>query len=183
MSIRKKAFSRLIDELKGLEWCFFSGFAAKLYYDRERECEDLDILVRDKDLEILAERLGTEVKERDYTKDNGISIRDFGFETKSKGLEVEATSGFPKWRVDEGLIDKIFGRREEREFMGKKIYLIPIEELIVHKASMFRDKDEKDLKGLKEKDYNTDFLKELAEDWHEKEKILSNLRKVGYDVK
>ncbi len=181
MDINQASFSSLIEKLEGLDWCFFSGFAVKLYADRKRKCGDLDIMVRNEDLHKFAKRLGTEVRRRTEKKDT-FRLNDIGFETDFKGLDIEATSGFPRKRFKEKLLGKVFKKSVKKNFFGETVYLTPIEDLIVHKASMLRVKDRKDLKLLKNEEYDTGFIKELAEDWGESKRILENLTKVGFVI-
>ncbi len=168
----------VIGQLEDLNYCIMSGYAVKIYADPERECGDIDLIVEHEDLYKLAERLGTKVERRieDY---GSYGINDYGFETKYKGVEVEASSGFPRERFKEGKMEKVLDSKVEKEFRGVNVYVEPLEELVVHKANNDRKKDWRDIEKLSKKDIDKELLKEFAEDWGRPE-VLEKLEEKGY---
>lgn len=178
----KDSFADLVDQLEDLEWFIFSGLAVKIYSGSDRDFSDVDIVVKDQDIEEFADRLNTEVKDRDFVKE-GNHITDRAFETEFEGIEVEATSGFPEKRMTEGTLDKLFDRTNQMEFRSQKVRVEPLEELMVHKAKMDRDKDRRDLRLLNDLDFDRKFVLEIVEDWGlQKDKVLSILREENFDI-
>lgn len=178
----KKSLLKLIENLTELGWCFMAGFAVEIYTKGKRKAvEDVDLLVSPKDINTFAKRLSCQVQKRRFKKFN-FFVNDQGFTTTFNGLRVEVSNGFPKRRINNGTIYKIFQKRVAKKYLGIKLFVEPIEELIIHKASMFRDKDIKDLKLLTDQKVDPDFLKELIKDWgkYYQKKILKNLKKLGY---
>lgn len=175
----RDSFSSLIDRLEDLEWCIFSGVAVRIYTDSGRKFDDIDIIVAEEDIEQLADRLETEVEERDFVKD-GKRVNDTAFETSYRGIEVEVTTGFPPERVEEGTIRKLFENSTKEEFMGQTVDVAPLEETLIVKARMDRPKDHRDLRMMNDLDFDTDFLMELVDDWRlERTKVFGILRENG----
>ncbi len=179
--MNRQKIAELIKKLSGLNWCFFSGFALEIYTKGKREAKDLDILVALKDINIFAKRLNCQAHHRHFKKFN-FFVDDYGFETKFLGLEIEVSSGFPKRRLNNGSINKVFQNKIYKKYQGIEVYLEPLEEIIVHKADMFRPKDIKDLKMIKNRKINWLLLKELAKDYGKYRKIMNNLQKIGYKI-
>lgn len=179
----RESFSELLDMLEGLEWFVFSGMAVSLYTEGDRDFNDVDIVVREGDIEEFADRVGAEVRRRDFIK-KGNHINDRAFETIFKGIEVEATSGFPEKRMEEDLFDKLFDKTETKKFMGREVNLVPLEELIVHKAKMDRNKDRPDLRRLNNLEIDTNFVLELVDDWGlDRNRVLRILEEEGIEIK
>lgn len=185
MAINKESFSKFLETLEGLNWCFFAGLAVSIYTDGKRKVGDIDILIEQKNIKEFAKRLNTKAKRRFFKKEN-ILVDDFGFKTKFLGIEIEASSGFPQKRLKDGTIKKIFKNKVRKKYLGFDVFVEPIEEILIHKALMEREKDLKDLKMLllkSKENINYKFLEELLNDWGEKkETILENLKNVGYNV-
>lgn len=132
--VKKDSLIKLINKLRGLEWCFMAGFAVEIYTNGKRKAgDDVDILVSPKDIEVLAKRLNVKIEHRYFKKEN-FYVNDFGFQTSLGDLRVEVSSGFPRKRVSDGSINKIFQRRTLKKYQGINLWVEPIEELIVHKA-------------------------------------------------
>ncbi len=175
----KDGFSSLIERLEDLEWCIFSGLAVRIYTSSDRKFDDVDIIVAEEDIEKLAERLGAEVIDRDFVKD-GKRINDTAFETIYRGIEVEATTGFPPERVMDGSIRKLFEKSETKDFMGQSVKVAPVEETMIVKARMNRPKDHRDLRMMNDLDFDTRFLMELVDDWGlERSKVVGILEENG----
>ena len=178
----KKALPRLIEKLSGLEWCFMAGFAVEIYTNGKRKAgEDVDVLISPKDIKTLAKGLNCQVEHRHFKKEN-FFVNGYGFETILDNLKIEVSSGFPQKRMRNGSIYKVFQKRIAKKYRGINLFVEPIEELIVHKASMFREKDIRDLKFLMDKEFDRNFLKELAKDWGKQSQILKNLKSLGYEI-
>ena len=177
----KEVFLEVLEKLKDLDYIFFSGTAASIYTEGKREAGDIDIIVHKKDIDKFAERMGTKVKKRLFDKD-GFSGVDYGFVINFKGQEIEATNGYPRARMASGSFEKLFKRRVKKIFLGKEVFVEPIEELIAQKAFMHREKDLADLKLLLNQKIDKDFVIELAKDWGKKQEILNLLRGIGYKV-
>lgn len=176
----KNSLSKLIKKLSGLEWCFMAGFAVEIYTNGKRQAgEDVDILVSPKDINVFAKKLGCQVQKRRFKKYN-FFVNDRGFETVFNNLKIEVSSGFPARRMNNGTIYKVFQKRVAKKYHGINLFVEPVEELIVHKAKMLREKDIKDLKLLSDQKINFDFLKELAKDWGKYSQTITNLKNLGY---
>lgn len=178
MELDKKTFKNLIDLLEDFNYLIFSGFAVKLYCDPDRDCEDIDIIVKHEQIEELADKLKSKVRRRKKEKRGGVRINDYGFETKYEDIKLDVSSGFPRKRFKEGTLDKLFENKRRVEYLGRKVNLIPVEDLIIMKADFFQEKDKRDLRKLKKCDYDKELLLEMAKDWSIKEKIAKRLASV-----
>jgi predicted nucleotidyltransferase len=178
----EKSFSELVDRLEGLEWCIFSGVAVRIYTGSDREFGDIDFLVPEEDMEEFADRVDADVKDRDIVKD-GKRVNDTALETVYNGIEIEATTGFPPERVEDGSIRKLFEKSEEREFMGRSVRVAPLEETMVVKARMDRPKDHRDIRLMNDLEFDSEFLLELVDDWGlDREEIVSILKENGISL-
>jgi len=179
--MERSVLLQILEKLKDLEYCFFAGTAVAAYSNGKRQPGDLDILVHEKDIDKFAQRMGCKAEKRIIKKANFI-IEDYGFETIFLGQQIEAVSGFPKRRMETIKMQKTFKNKVKMTYLGCEVFLTPIEELLAHKAFLHRDKDINDLILLKGNPINSDLVKEFAEDWGDKEGILSVLRKIGYNL-
>ncbi len=179
--MKEEIFLEVLEKLKGLNYLFFSGLAVFFYSGGKREAGDIDIIVHGKDINKFAERIGAKVEKRIINKGT-FFVDDYGFVINFKGQEIEVTNGYPRERMAKGSFDKLFKRKVKKIFLGKEIFLEPVEELIVQKAFMHREKDIADLKLLLSQKIDKNFLTELAEDWEKKQEILEVLRGIGYRV-
>jgi hypothetical protein len=134
----QKQFSKVIDALEGLNWFFISGTAVSTLTCGERKPGDLDMAVFE--IDEFAKRLGTKVQHRFFDKGT-FFVDDYGFVVIYEGVEVEATSGFPKKRMDENKFKKLFDLKQKRELFERQVYVEPVEETICNKGFMFREKD------------------------------------------
>lgn len=141
----------------------------------------MDILVSKKEIDEVADLFGTSAQYRKFKKAD-FYVDDYAFEVVFNGLKLEVSSGFPPKRIREGTIKKVFDNKVSKAYQGVDIFVIPIEELIVHKAVMHRPKDIRDLKLLKSNQYSSLFLKELAIDWGKKKEVCNVLTEVGYKI-
>ncbi len=180
----KEVISELTDKLKDLDYFIFAGFAIYLYTNGEREFKDIDLLIKYEDLKKLAGRIGGKIKRRKIKKGDFIT-EDCFLETNFKGQEVEAISIIPENKNDEKSFEKQLSNRVEKEFFGKKVYLTPIEGILVHKSIVNREKDVCDLKMLKKfhKKINLDLLKEIDRLRGKHDKVFRVLKEIGYNVK
>lgn len=150
----------------------------KIYAWRKRKINDIDILLREKDIYIFAERIKAKVKKRKIEKKN-FHMNDLGFTKQFQGFGIEAVSK-PEKNQDRHL-KYFFDNKIKRIYLGQEVYLVPLEGIIVHKALMFRKKDKKDLEKLKKLNYNKKKINMLAGFWEKKKHIIRNLRKAGFD--
>ncbi len=178
---KEHALTELFDKLNGLRWFALSGFAVHIYSGEKRGFGDIDLAVHADDIDILAKRLGCIAQRRLIDKQTFV-VDDYGFETEFNGLKVEASSGYPKKRMDEGTFDKLFSKRKKFLHKGSEVYVCPVEELIVQKAWMHREKDIADLRLLMSQNLDISLVMELAEDWGKKEEILTLLSKLGFKI-
>lgn len=178
--MKARILNKITEKLEGTDWAIFSGFAVEIYTNGKRKTEnDIDILVDARDIKVLEKRFGTDANQRHFQKDNFV-VDDYGFVTSFKGIELEITTGFPPTRVRNGTIRKVFENKICKKYKDIDIFVVPIEELIVLKASMGRDKDIKDLKLLKDCDYNLDLINDFAEDYDNEKKILQTLERLSF---
>lgn len=176
-----ETLNRISEKLKNYEWVLFSGVAVEIYSNGKRKSGDFDIAVKEKALDEIAELFGTKAKKRKIRKEDYQSD-DRGFVTIFNKKEIEITSGFPKKRIKEKKFDKLFDKKVIKRYKGLEIPLVPFEELIVHKADMYRKKDISDLRLLKSKSFDKKFVKELAEDIGKKSLIIKRLNDLGYEL-
>lgn len=179
--MNKKILQELVKKLSGLNWFIISGLAVEIYTRGQRKARDIDLFIEDGDAQKFATKLGAEVKHRRIQKQNFV-VDDFGFVADFKGQKIEVTTGYPKIRLLSGSFKKIFDRKVRKGYAGVEVFVEPVEELIVYKASMHRAKDIEDLKLLKNHKIDIEFLKEIAEDLGEYNKIINILKEVGYKL-
>jgi len=178
------ALREIDKKLKGLKWVVFSGLAVKIYANPEREINDIDIIIPNwKEFCEASKRFGKEFTETFKEKEN-FTTKDYGhFELNIKGTEVEMTAGL--WEMKFGNIiskpsfdEEWISHVKEKEFNGLKLNVQPLEDLIVQKIAMYREKDKKDLEYLlaKLKEVDMNFLKKDAKNWNFLEKVTSLLK-------
>jgi hypothetical protein len=179
--MEEKAFVELMKNLEDLDYFFLSGFATHILTEGKRAFNDFDIAINEKDIEKFAKRVNAKVIKRNIDKETFL-VDDFGFETVFNGLNIECTSGYPKCRMQNNTFNNLFSLRLKKRFMDKEVYVAPVEEMLVQKAYMHREKDLKDLQLFKGISFNKKLVNELAEDWGEKEKIIAVLKQAGFVV-
>jgi hypothetical protein len=180
--MQKVILKKLVEKLKDTEWFIISGFAVEVYTNGRRKAKDIDFVLRDRDIDLFARRLGTKAQRRKIDKGT-FEVDDYGFETNFEGQMLEATNGYPRIRMsDTKKFNKLFGVRVKKKYLGVELFLAPIEEIIVGKAVMHRSKDIHDLKLLRNEKIDFGFLIELAKDWGKKSTVIKTLRNLGYDV-
>jgi hypothetical protein len=176
------ALKEINEKLRGLNWIVLSGLAVKIYANPNREVKDIDIVIPVwSEFCEASKRFEKDVKKRFLEKEN-FTAKDDGFEFVIKDVEIEITAGL--WEMKFGdliskpnLDEEWIKHTQEREFLGLKLKLQPIEDLIVQKIAMNREKDKKDLEFLLTKLERVDmnFLKNDAENWNCLEKVTSFL--------
>jgi hypothetical protein len=179
--MNKQAFFKLLEKLEGINYFFVSGLSVAIHTNGEREPGDIDIAINEKDMNRFAKLMGTKPQVRIIDKGT-FQINDFGFETNFEGQMVEATTGYPVKRMNENTFNKLFKLKEKKIFLGRSVFVEPIEELITQKAFMHRDKDIQDLSLLKNLEYDKNLLLELAKDKDNLEEITRILKKVGFKI-
>lgn len=164
---RRRWLSQLIiDKLKDLDWYITAGFAVASYLGKTRSASDLDITLREKDLEKFAERVGEEAEKRGIKKGKAV-LYNKGFKKDFHGIYIDANNGISS-NLGEKIEDKIYERKVGKTFLGERVYIATIEEIVALKAYLFRDKDKADLRRLEsyaEENIDVDFLRELLEGW------------------
>ena len=177
--MKKKFLKKLTSRLEGINYAFFSGTALEVYTKGRRQSQDVDVLVSESDIHKIGERFNVEPEKR-LVKKEKFTIDDYGFVTDFRGIEVEATTGFPPIRLKEGTIERVFNNKRKKEYLGQIVYVVHLEEVIAHKAKMGRDKDLADLRMIKDLDIEIDkkLLMQIAEDMDIGEglKILKRLK-------
>lgn len=177
-----ETMSAVTAQLDGLTWCLFSGAAAAVYAGDERAIGDLDIGLAGDDIDTFADRLGATVEHRSFEK-NGKQIEDEGFTTTFNGVEIEAVTGFPRSRVEDGTFQNVFEHRTPATFHGQQVYLSPIEDLFILKAYLFREKDRADLERLNDHPFDRQLLLAFLADWQvDADRIRANLATCGITV-
>jgi predicted nucleotidyltransferase len=169
----------VLEMLKPFKYVFFSGMAMEVYTNGKRKAKDFDIIVDKEDIEEFAKLINCKLDYRKIVKEDYHS-EDYGGVVDYKGQEIELTSGFPKKRVEDATIKKLFERRKKVNYLGLNIYVVPIEETIAFKALMHREKDYIDLEMLKEIEFDINLVKEYARDWGQEEKAIKILKEAGF---
>jgi hypothetical protein len=176
----KNFLVKLTKLLEGLDWIILMGSSLEIYTNGKRKSGDVDIALKEKDLDKLAERLKTKAEHRVIDKGTFV-VDDYGFVVNFEGKEIEATNGYPKKRVSEGTFDKLFKWKSNINYLGVELFVAPIEEIIVQKAFMEREKDIIDLKLiLSEVNFDVNRVNELAEDCGVSEKVDSVLKNLNF---
>ncbi|MBU3907109.1 MAG: nucleotidyltransferase family protein [Nanoarchaeota archaeon] len=174
--MKKEEFKSLVKKLKGLNYCFFSGFAMFLLTKGKRNFNDIDILIDEEDIHKLAKRLGTKAQKRRIDKGTHI-IEDIGFETNFMGQEIEAVTSKNKGEREK--LKLTFENKKLVKYKDQLIFIEPIEELIVRKAHFSREKDLADIKLISNKHFNKPLVEKFAENWGNKEEIIKKLKELG----
>ncbi len=172
-------FREILDLLKPFDYVFISGMAMEIYTNGKRKANDIGILINSKDIEKFAGIIGCKLTNRVIKKEDYYS-EDYGGEASYNGQMIEITSGFPRKRMQENTISKLFDRKVKRKYNGFDVYAVPIEELMVHKSMMQREKDAIDLALLRNLHFDQAFIRELARDFGNEDKVIKFLRKLGY---
>lgn len=176
-----KVLREVLDLLKPFDYAFFSGMAMEIYTNGKRKANDVDILINKKEIDKFAKLVGCKLLDRVIEKENYLS-EDYGGETMFNGQGIELTSGFPKKRMQENTIVKLFQKKVKVNYLGFDVYVVPIEELIMHKAMMQRRKDILDLEMLKSLKYNALLIREFARDFGDEDKAIKFLVDLDYDL-
>lgn len=175
---RKEQIKQLLKQLKGLDWCFMSGFAVEIYTSGRRKAgEDIDIVISSSDIDLFAHRLGCKSQRRRFKKAT-FMVDDYGFVTNFRGLQIEASSGFPRSRMKNNKINKVFINKRRKKYLGLNVYVEPIEELIAFKVKMSRRKDIRDLRLLAKEEIDDSLLIEFLKDWKIYPQAVEQLKKL-----
>src|SRR3989338_11355401 len=138
--MEKETFNKLLDLLKEIDYFFISGMCVAIYSKGRRTPEDIDIVVHEKDIDRFAKLLGAKAERRLINKGTFI-VEDYGFVIDFKGQIIEVTSGYPRKRVSENTFNKLFNMKAKKKYLGRDVFVEPIEELLTQKAFMHRKKD------------------------------------------
>ena len=169
-------------KLKGINWILISGLAVKLYAYPERKSDDIDILIPNEEDFVKASKIfNKEIRDR-FLEKGTFSSKDKGFETVVNGVNVEVTRGlwhmkFKEFEATPKIDEEWLKHVQKREFHGIKLKLQPLEEVIIIKVFMGREKDEKDLEKLLKLNIDKNFLERNAKNWNCYDKLLEFLKK------
>ncbi len=84
--------------------------------------------------------------------------------------------------MNESTFNKLFDKKVKAKYLGFEVYVEPIEELLVGRAFMHREKDLNDLELLKNCKFDNNKIKELAEEWGDAKNTLKTLKEKGYNI-
>lgn len=177
-----KVLNKLTKLLEGLEWFVISGFAVEVYTDGKRKSDDIDLVVSEKDIGVFAKRTNSAIRKRFFTKGSYV-VKDTAVETEIFGKSIEATSGYPFIRLKNETFSKLFQKKNRIFYKGARIFVAPIEEIIVLKAIIKREKDINDLILLRNKVYNKELIKELAKDCKKQKQVIEVLNKLDFNIR
>lgn len=161
--MNKEVFVEILDKLENLSYFFISGVSVAIHTKGERNPGDIDVVVDLEDINIFAKKLGAVPEKRKINKGT-FEVEDFGFEINYKGQMVECTTGYPLKRSQEGTMKRLFDRKVETDYLGMRVYVEPLEELVNQKAFMHREKDINDLNLLKGKMLDKELFLEISKD-------------------
>lgn len=179
--MNNQIFSEIINKLNKYNYAFTSGFAMEIYTNGKRKAGDLDVIISSEDIENFAKEINCKLQNRRIVK-GPYKSEDYGGEVDYKGQMIEISSGYPKIRMIKNSIKKVFEKRIKKNYLNEEVYVTAIEELIVMKSAMQRPKDSPDLQLIKNSEYNLELIKEIAEDYGERDKILKFLSGAGYSI-
>lgn len=174
--MNKEVFREILDKLEGLDYFFISGLSVAIWTEGKRIPVDIDIVVRSKDVDIFADRLGTVAKDRTIDKGTFV-VNDYGFEIDYKGQMIECTTGYPPKRIQEGTFNKLFDKRIKTSYLDQEVYVEPLVELVNQKAFMGRKKDLNDLELLRGKTLDGELFMEISNDKGNLDKVLPVVKK------
>ncbi len=161
---KRELLRELLIKLEGLNWCFISGVAVSVYTRNKRKFGDIDILMEERSLDHFAKRLGKPVK-KSIQKKGKATIKDCRIELYFLGQRVEAVTNFPRDISQMKIVEKTLKEKVLKDYLGLKVYVTPLEELIAQKSLMLREKDSVDLKLLRNLQFNTELLNEFKALW------------------
>lgn len=176
--MNKKALLQITKKLDGIEYAFISGFAVEILTNGKRKAEDVDIVVLPGNIDEIARRFNCKVEERTVSKGDWKDVKDRSFRTICEGQNVEVVTDISK---AEG-IKRLLKNKVKRIYHGVEVYITPVEELVVHKASMMREKDISDLKLLSGNNINLKLLRELSKNRIEYDKLIKILEEFKFDL-
>jgi len=174
---------QIANTLKGMNWIILSGLAVKIYAYPDRKVNDIDILISDwNEFVEASKRFNTEIKERSMDKQK-FTTKDKGFDFVVNDIPVEITAGMWETNFKDFISTPKFDEEwlnhiQEKEFFGLKLKLQPLEDLIVQKIAMNRQKDVKDLEHLIKLDIDKEFLLREAKNWNCYDKVVNYIEQV-----
>ena len=160
--MEKETLKKIIKKLEGLNYEFFAGLAIEIYTNGARQHKDIDILIAREEMEEAAKRFNSELERKDMIGKGDFQVYDYlTFETVIDGQEIEVVSDSKKMKFNNKIVElnqltaNDLKDAVKANYLGIEVNLQPIEEAIVQKALMNREKDKKDIKLLL-KDYKID---------------------------
>ena len=110
------------------------------------------------------------------------SVEDYAFVTSFNGQEIEVITIGPKEGHKQKTFSKLFEKKVKKNYLGIDVYVCPIEDILVHKADIHRDKDIADLELLKGHSFDSGLLNFFARERKNYSEIIKLLNKIGYDT-
>ena len=179
--MKKKIFEQLLDLLQGIDYFFISGMSVAIYSEGRRTPGDIDIAVHEKEIDRFAQLLGAKAERRFIHKGTFV-VEDYGFVVDFQGQMIEVTSEYPKKRVSEHTFNRLFRMKSQKNYLGREVFVEPIEELLTQKAFMHRGKDIVDLRLLKNIPFDKKRVRAFTEDKGNNEEILKVLRNEQFEI-
>jgi predicted nucleotidyltransferase len=146
---------KLVEKLNEVNYAFFAGLAIEAYTNGKRKHKDVDILVAREEMQKVGKIFNADVEKKEKIKAGNVELFDYlAIQTKFEELELEFVSDARKMKFKNimtklnELSAKDIKNANTVKYMGVEVKLQPVEELMVHKAIMAREKDINDIKLL-----------------------------------
>lgn len=162
---RKKIALRYLKQVfEGKPWCITSG-AAVHAHTGEREVGDIDVLTTKKAAEEVAEKTGYDTSEWEVHGDALRAEEEVYFSFSIENVPVEVMAGDSRieredMTVEAEMDENLFENSDSKDLFGEEVPVAPVEELIVQRAVLGREKDVRDLKKLIKQGINAEVLEE-----------------------
>lgn len=162
---RKKIALRYLKQVfQGKPWCITSGAAVRAHTG-EREVDDIDVLTTRKAAKEVAEKTGNDTSEWEVHGDGLQAEEEVYFNFSIEKVPVEVMAGDsriekPEMTVEAEMDEELFENSKHLEIFDEKVPVAPVEELIVQRAVLGRDKDVRDLKKLIKEGIDAEVLKD-----------------------
>lgn len=186
---RKKIALRYLKQVfEDKQWCVTSEAAVRAYV-RDKDVNDIGVLTTKEAAKEVAKKTGNETLEWESHGDDlrakeevyfSFSIENIPVEVMAGSSEKESGKEVVKSTIDEDIIKD----SKELDLFGEKVPVAPLEELIVRKAVIGRDKDKEDLKVLIQKGIDRSMLQECLDARDiDREQFFKILERRGFKVK
>ena len=186
---RKKIALRYLKQVfEDKQWCVTSEAAVRAYVG-DKDVNDIGVLTTKEAAKEVAKKTGNETLEWESHGDDlrakeevyfSFSIENIPVEVMAGSSEKESGKEVVKSTIDEDIIKD----SKELDLFGEKVPVAPLEELIVRKAVIGRDKDKEDLKVLIQKGIDRSMLQECLDARDiDREQFFKILERRGFKVK